>query len=131
MTWIQKFHTLSVILYKIFEIIVDLLYKSLISNSLCIIFFGLIYIVINLRKPINYNTNYKDKLTIIDSNLLFSLKNQFLYDVQVPYHVSLLDGFDLEGFIILSQQVAVVIILVFYKLKFVLELHKKYHIKWI
>ena len=117
--------------YSLFKTIIDILYQSLVSNSLCILFFAFLYIIINLLKPINYGINYKDKLSIVDSKLIFSAKNQFLYDVEVPYHISLLDGFDLEGFIILAQQVAVVIILVFYKLKFVIELHRKYHIKWI
>lgn len=124
MNWTQSF-------YSLLKTIIDILYQSLVSNSLCILFFAFLYIIINLLKPINSGTSYKDKLTIIDSKLIFSAKNQFLYDVPVPYHLSQLDGFDLEGFIILAQQVAVVIILVFYKLKFVLELHRKYHVKWI
>jgi hypothetical protein len=124
MNWVQSF-------YNLFKTIIDILYQSLVSNSLCILFFAFLYIIINLLKPINSGINYKDKLSIVDSKLIFSAKNQFLYDVEVPYHISLLDGFDLEGFIILAQQVAVVIILVFYKLKFVLELHRKYHAKWI
>ncbi len=124
MNWFQSF-------YSLFKTIIDILYQSLVSNSLCILFFAFLYIIINLLKPINHGINYKDKLTIIDSKLIFSAKNQFLYDVEVPYHISLLDGFDLEGFIILAQQVAVVIILVFYKIKFITELHRKYHVKWI
>ncbi len=124
MNWFQSF-------YSLFKTIIDILYQSLVSNSLCILFFAFLYIIINLLKPINHGINYKDKLTIIDSKLIFSAKNQFLYDVEVPYHISLLDGFDLEGFIILAQQVAVVIILVFYKIKFIIELHRKYHVKWI
>lgn len=117
--------------YSLFKIIINILYQSLVSNSLCILFFALIYIIISMNRSINFGTSYKDKLTIIDSKIIFSVKNQFLYDVQVPYHISLLDGFDLESFFILAQQVAVVVILVFYKLKFVLELHRKYHVKWI
>ncbi len=124
MNWFQSF-------YSLFKTIIDILYQSLVSNSLCILFFAFLYIIINLLKPINHGINYKDKLTIIDSKLIFSAKNQFLYDVEVPYHISLLDGFDLEGFIILAQQVAVVVILVFYKIKFIIELHRKYHVKWI
>ena len=122
------FHTI----YTLFETVIKLLYKSIVSNSLCIMFFAIIYIVINLNKPFNYGINYKDKLQVIDKQLLFSVKNQFLYDVEVPYHISLgLNNLDIESFTILAQQVAVVVILVFYKLKFVLELHRKYHIKWI
>jgi len=122
------FHTI----YTFFETFIEILYKSIVSNTLCILLFAIIYIVINLNKSINYNIAYKDKLQIIDKQLLFSMKNQFLYDVEVPYHISLgLNNLDIESFTILAQQVAVVVILVFYKLKFVLELHRKYHIKWI
>lgn len=122
------FHTI----YTFFETVIEILYKSIVSNTLCILLFAIIYIVINLNKSINYNIAYKDKLQIIDKQLLFSMKNQFLYDVEVPYHISLgLNNLDIESFTILAQQVAVVVILVFYKLKFVLELHRKYHIKWI
>ena len=122
------FHTI----YTFFETFIEILYKSIVSNTLCILFFAIIYIVINLNKPFNYGINYKDKLQVIDKQLLFSVKNQFLYDVEVPYHISLgLNNLDIESFTILAQQVAVVVILVFYKLKFVLELHRKYHIKWI
>lgn len=122
------FHTI----YTLFETVIKLLYKSIVSNSLCIMFFAIIYIVINLNKPFNYGIPYKHKLQVIDKQFLFSIKNQFLYDVEVPYHISLgLNNIDIESFIILAQQVAVVVILVFYKLKFVLELHRKYHIKWI
>ena len=122
------FHTI----YTLFETLIKLLYNSIVSNTLCILFFAIIYIVINLNKPFNYGINYKDKLQVIDKQLLFSVKNQFLYDVEVPYHISLgLNNLDIESFTILAQQVAVVVILVFYKLKFVLELHRKYHIKWI
>jgi hypothetical protein len=122
------FHTV----YTLFETVIKLLYKSVVSNSLCIMFFAIIYIVINLNKPFNYGIPYKQKLQVIDKQFLFSVKNQFLYDVEVPYHISLgLNNLDIESFTILAQQVAVVVILVFYKLKFVLELHRKYHIKWI
>jgi hypothetical protein len=122
------FHTI----YTLFETVIKLLYKSIVSNSLCIMFFAIIYIVINLNKPFNYGIPYKHKLQVIDKQFLFSIKNQFLYDVEVPYHISLgLNNLDIESFTILAQQVAVVVILVFYKLKFVLELHRKYHIKWI
>jgi len=122
------FHTI----YTLFETVIKLLYKSIVSNSLCIMFFAIIYIVINLNKPFNYGIPYKDKLQVIEKKILFSFKNQFLYDIEVPYHISLgLNNLDIESFIILAQQVAVVVILVFYKLKFVLELHRKYHIKWI
>ena len=122
------FHTI----YTFFETFIEILYKSIVSNTLCILLFAIIYIVINLNKPFNYGINYKDKLQVIDKQLLFSVKNQFLYDVEVPYHISLgLNNLDIESFTILAQQVAVVVILVFYKLKFVLELHRKYHIKWI
>lgn len=130
-----SFHTVYIFFakfYKLFETVIEVLYNSIVSNILCIIFFAIIYIVINLNKSINYGIDYKDKLKIIDNQLLFSVKNQFLYDVEVPYHISLgLNNIDIESFIILAQQVAVVVILVFYKLKFVLELHRKYHIKWI
>ena len=127
-TIMTTFHTI----YTLFETLIKLLYNSIVSNTLCILFFAIIYIVINLNKPFNYGINYKDKLQVIDKQLLFSVKNQFLYDVEVPYHISLgLNNLDIESFTILAQQVAVVVILVFYKLKFVLELHRKYHIKWI
>jgi hypothetical protein len=122
------FHTI----YTLFETLIKLLYNSIVSNALCILIFAIIYIVINLNKPFNYGIPYKHKLQVIDKQLLFSVKNQFLYDVEVPYHISLgLNNLDIESFVILAQQVAVVVILVFYKLKFVLELHRKYHIKWI
>lgn len=122
------FHTI----YTLFETLIKLLYNSIVSNALCILIFAIIYIIINLNKPFNYVIPYKHKLQVIDKQLLFSVKNQFLYDVEVPYHISLgLNNLDIESFVILAQQVAVVVILVFYKLKFVLELHRKYHIKWI
>ena len=116
-------------LYILFKTIIEILYETIVSNSLCILFFALIYIVIDLYNPINYDINYEDKMRLINSQLLFSLKNQFLYDVDVPYHIQ--DIYDIEGIVILFQQIAVVFILVFYKLKFVFELHRKYHVKWI
>jgi hypothetical protein len=116
-------------LYKLFETIVEILYQSIVSNSLCILFFAFIYIIINLNTSINYDISYEDKIRIINSQLLFSAKNQFLYDTHVPYHINSI--YDIEGIVILFQQIAVVFILVFYKLKFVFELHRKYHVKWI
>ena len=116
-------------LYKLFETIVEILYQSIVSNSLSILFFAFIYIIINLNTSINYDINYEDKIRLINSDLLFSAKNQFLYDIDVPYHIK--DIYDIEGIVILFQQIVVVFILVFYKLKFVLELHRKYHVKWI
>ena len=87
------FHTI----YTFFETFIEILYKSIVSNTLCILLFAIIYIVINLNKSINYNIAYKDKLQIIDKQLLFSMKNQFLYDVEVPYHISLgLNNLDIK-----------------------------------
>jgi hypothetical protein len=122
-------HFISKHLYTIFKIAIDILYKSIVSNSLCALFFALIYIIINLYKPINYGTSYKDKIQVIDKTILFSAKNQFLYDVKVPYPVSfsITDfDFDFESFIILAQQVTVVVLLVYYKIHFFVDLHRKY-----
>ena len=114
-------------LYTIFETAIDILYKSIVSNSLCVLFFALIYIIMNLYKPINYGIPYKDKIQVIDKTILFSAKNQFLYDVEVPYHVSFsITNFDVESFIILAQQVTVVVLLVYYKIHFLVDLHRKY-----
>lgn len=110
-------------IYPLFEIVIDIFYKSVVSNSLCVLFFGLIYIIINLNKDINYGITYKNKLKIVDKSLLFSAKNQFLYDVHVPYPVSFTD---IESLIILSQQVAVVVLIMYFKLHFFVELHHKY-----
>ena len=110
-------------IYPFFEIIFKIFLDSVVSNSLCVLFFGLIYIIISLNKPINYDITYKDKLKIVDTSLIFSAKNQFLYDVHVPYPVSFTD---IESMIILSQQVLVVVLLMYYKLHFFVELHRKY-----
>ena len=110
-------------IYSFFEIVVDILLKSFISNALCILLFATIYIIINLNRPINYNITYKNKLHIAEKSLLFSTKNQFLYDVAIPYPVSFTD---IESMIILTQQVAVVVIVMVYKIKFLVDLHKKY-----
>lgn len=76
-----------------------------------------------MDKPINYGITYKNKLKVVDESLIFSTKNQFLYDVHVPYPVSFTD---IESMIILSQQVAVVVLLMYFKLHFFVELHRKY-----
>jgi hypothetical protein len=110
-------------IYPFLKIILEFLYKTFISNGLCVLFFGLIYIIINLNKPINYGINYEDTLQVVDKTLIFSTKNQFLYDVHVPYPASFTD---IESLLILSQQVVVVVLLMYYKLKFLLELHRKY-----
>jgi len=110
-------------IYPFFEIIFKIFLDSVVSNSLCVLFFGLIYIIISLNKPINYDITYKDKLKIVDTSLIFSAKNQFLYDVHVPYPVSFTD---IESMIILSQQVLVVVLLMYYKLHFFVEVHRKY-----
>ena len=76
-------------IYKFFEVIVDILLKSIVSNSLCILLFAVIYIIINLNRPINYDITNQHKLEIIEKSLLFSSKNQFLYHVPIPYPVFL------------------------------------------
>jgi len=110
-------------IYPFFEILLDIFYKSLVSNALCIFLFGLIYIIINLNRPINYDISYKHKLQIVDKSLLFSAKNQFLYDVPIPYPASFTD---IESLIILTQQVAVVVLIMVFKIKFFADLHRKY-----
>lgn len=110
-------------IYPFFEIVIDIFLKSLVSNSLCIFLFGLIYIIINLNRPINYDISYKHKLEIVDKSLLFSAKNQFLYDVPIPYPASFTD---IESIIILTQQVAVVVLIMVFKIKFLADLHRKY-----
>jgi hypothetical protein len=110
-------------IYPFFEIVIDIFLKSIVSNSLCVLFFGLIYIIINLNRPINYDISYKHKLQIVDKSLLFSAKNQFLYDVPIPYPASFTD---IESIIILTQQVAVVVLIMVFKIKFFADLHKKY-----
>jgi hypothetical protein len=110
-------------IYPFFEIVIDIFLKSLVSNSLCIFLFGLIYIIINLNRPINYDISYKHKLEIVDKSLLFSAKNQFLYDVPIPYPASFTD---IESMIILTQQVAVVVLIMVFKIKFLADLHRKY-----
>ena len=110
-------------IYPFFEIVIDIFLKSIVSNSLCIFLFGLIYIIINLNRPINYDISYKHKLQIVDKSLLFSAKNQFLYDVPIPYPASFTD---IESIIILTQQVAVVVLIMVFKIKFLADLHRKY-----
>ena len=110
-------------IYPFFEILIDIFLKSIVSNSLCVLFFGLIYIIINLNRQLNYGINYSDKLQVVDKSLLFSAKNQFLYDVPIPYPASFTD---IESMIILSQQVLVVVLLMYYKLHFFVEVHRKY-----
>ena len=110
-------------IYPFFEIVIDIFLKSIVSNALCILLFGLIYIIINLNRPINYDISYKHKLQIVDKSLLFSAKNQFLYDVPIPYPASFTD---IESLIILTQQVAVVVLIMVFKIKFFADLHRKY-----
>jgi hypothetical protein len=110
-------------IYPFFEIVIDIFLKSIVSNSLCVLFFGLIYIIINLNRPLNYGISYKNKLQVVDKSLLFSAKNQFLYDVPIPYPASF---YDIESIIILTQQVAVVVLIMVFKIKFFADLHRKY-----
>ena len=110
-------------IYPFFEIVIDIFLKSIVSNSLCVLFFGLIYIIINLNRPLNYDISYKHKLEIVEKSLLFSTKNQFLYHVPIPYPASFTD---IESLIILTQQVAVVVLIMVFKIKFFADLHRKY-----
>ena len=75
--------------------------------------------VVGINSPLEVFPGFflKFIITLVSSSTLLSIQK--------------LLAFDLEGFIILAQQVAVVIILVFYKIKFIIELHRKYHVKWI
>ena len=110
-------------IYSFFEIVIDILLKSVVSNALCMLFFATIYIIISLNRPINYDISNENKLHLVEKTLLFSTKNQFLYDVPIPYPTSFTD---IESLIILTQQVAVVVLVMVFKLKFLVDLHKKY-----
>ena len=144
-------------LYIIVQTTLDILCKSVIFNGLCIIFFAAIYIIIHLNictsktptlsadlsdkgnsyhalekcKGVNSKSvNYTDRIQTIDKDVLFSAKNQFLYDVEVPYHLSFTNfDFDIDSIIILIQQVIVVVSLLYFKLIFLAELHRKYYMK--
>ena len=114
-------------LYTIVQTTLDILCKSVIFNGLCIIFFAAIYIIIHLNSK---SVNYTDRIQTIDKDVLFSAKNQFLYDVEVPYHLSFTNfDFDIDSIIILIQQVIVVVSLLYFKLIFLAELHRKYYMK--
>lgn len=112
-------------LYSIFEIAIHIFIKSVVFNGLFILLFASIYIVFYFLKDPSTFTN-TDKFNILNKYVTFSTKNQFLYDVHVPYPVSY-TNFDIESLIILIQQVVVVVLLVYYKIHFFAELHKKYH----
>jgi hypothetical protein len=114
-------------LYTIVQTTLDILFKSVIFNGLCILFFAAIYIIIHLHSK---SVNYTDRIQIIDKDVLFSAKNQFLYDVEVPYHLSFTNfDFDIDSIIILIQQVIVVVSLLYFKVIFLAELHRKYYMK--
>ena len=114
-------------LYIIVQTTLDILCKSVIFNGLCIIFFAAIYIIIHLNSK---SVNYTDRIQTIDKDVLFSAKNQFLYDVEVPYHLSFTNfDFNIDSVIILIQQVIVVVSLLYFKLIFLAELHRKYYMK--
>ena len=86
-------------LYTIVQTTLDILCKSVIFNGLCILFFAAIYIIIHLHSK---SVNYTDRIQIIDKDVLFSAKNQFLYDVEVPYHLSFTNfDFNIDSVIIL------------------------------
>lgn len=114
-------------LYTIVQTTLDILCKSVIFNGLCILFFAAIYIIIHLKSK---SVNYTDRIQTIDKDVLFSAKNQFLYDVEVPYHLSFTNfDFNIDSVIILIQQVIVVVSLLYFKLIFLAELHRKYYMK--
>jgi hypothetical protein len=114
-------------LYTIVQTTLDILCKSVIFNGLCILFFAAIYIIIHLHSK---SVNYTDRIQIIDKDVLFSAKNQFLYDVEVPYHLSFTNfDFNIDSVIILIQQVTVIVSLLYFKIKFLAELHRKYYMK--
>ena len=115
-------------LFSILKIAIDVFIESVIFNGLFILLFAAIYIIFYYIK--NRNTIYDiDTLKLVDKYVTFSAKNQFLYDVEVPYPVSYtnFDSTQLQNLIVLIQQVIVVVLLVYYKIHFFAELHKKYH----
>jgi len=119
-------------LYSVFEIAIHIFIKSVVFNGLCILLFAAIYIVFDyIKNPTIFNDT--DKSKILNKYVTLSTKNQFLYNIEVPYPVSYttFDFTQLQNFIILLQQVVVVVLLVYYKIHFVAELHKKYHTKII
>ena len=115
-------------LFSILEIAIVIFIKSVVFNGLFILLFAGIYILFYYIKHINTLDDI-DNIKLIDKYVIFSAKNQFLYDVEVPYPVSYtnFDSAQLQNLIILVQQVVVVVLLVYYKIHFFAELHKKYH----
>lgn len=119
-------------LYSVFEIAIHIFIKSVVFNGLFILLFAAIYIVFDyVKNPTIFNDT--DKSKILNKYVTLSTKNQFLYDIEVPYPVSYttFDFTQLQNLIILTQQIVVVVLLVYYKIHFVAELHKKYHTKII
>ena len=116
-------------LFSILEIAIEIFIKSVVFNGLFILLFAVIYILFYYIKNID-TIDDTDNIKLIDKYIIFSAKNQFLYDVEVPYHVSYtnFDLTQLQNLIILVQQVVVVVLLVYYKIHFFAELHKKYHL---